>query len=204
MDSARYYIAAFIISLFPTAMAFWLIVHPFIYFWRRFRPAVIYAIVFSMMTPIMIGLMMICPTLLQWDWGFRAETSIPGVLIVFLSVVLVFIRQRYFPIKTLSGLPELDPNNHHATLVTDGIYQLIRHPRYVEFALFGFGLSLIANYPAGYVTSVLCWGLIYLVALFEERELIERWGDEYRDYCKQTPRFVPRWSAIRRIMSTSE
>ena len=204
MDSFRYGLAAFIISLFPTAMAFWLIVHPLIHFWRRFKPAKIYAIVFAMMTPLMGGLFALCPTLLQWDWGYRFDAAAIGALIFIASVVLVVIRQQYFPIKTLSGLPELDPHNHQAELVCNGIYSLIRHPRYLEFCLFGLAASFIANYPAAYACTLICWGLIYLIVIFEERELTERWGGEYVEYCRTTPRFIPRWSAVRRQLFKSE
>jgi protein-S-isoprenylcysteine O-methyltransferase Ste14 len=28
-----------------------------------------------------------------------------------------------------------------------------------------------------------------MIVLLEERELLQRYGDEYRDYCEQVPRF---------------
>jgi len=33
---------------------------------------------------------------------------------------------------------------------------------------------------------------IYAVALLEERELLARFGDEYRTYCRRVPRFIPK------------
>lgn len=204
MDFFRYGLATFIISMFPTAMAFWLIVHPFIHFWRRFHPTIIYAAVFAMMTPLLIGLYWLSPALLIWDWGYRSDVTALGMALFLLSVIIVLIRQRYFPIKTLSGLPELDPQRHKAELITHGIYRLIRHPRYLEFCLFGLAASLIANHPAAYACTLLCWGLIYVIVIFEERELRERWGEKYLKYCRTTPRFIPHWNAVRQCWFGSE
>jgi protein-S-isoprenylcysteine O-methyltransferase Ste14 len=54
------------------------------------------------------------------------------------------------------------------------------------------GVALFANYLATYVlVPVMLLGL-YLVTVIEERELVERFGNAYRDYQKQVPRFVPR------------
>ena len=78
-------------------------------------------------------------------------------------------------------------------LVTCGPYRRIRHPMYTAF--FGWATSLgfvIANgapvlFAAGFVA--------FLAARTsrEERMMLERFGDEYRDYMKSTGRFFPRW-----------
>ena len=34
--------------------------------------------------------------------------------------------------------------------------------------------------------------ILHLVVLLEERELLERFGDAYRDYAGRVPRYVPR------------
>jgi len=33
----------------------------------------------------------------------------------------------------------------------------------------------------------------YLMIVFEEQELIDRFGEEYRKYQQEVPRFIPRW-----------
>ncbi len=78
------------------------------------------------------------------------------------------------------------------TLVTTGPYQWVRHPFYVAFGLAVTADSLVtANWflaLAGAVTI----GLIVIRTTTEERYLIERCGDAYRDYMKRTGRFFPR------------
>jgi protein-S-isoprenylcysteine O-methyltransferase Ste14 len=37
---------------------------------------------------------------------------------------------------------------------------------------------------------------VYVLVWFEERELRDRFGQEYDDYCRQVPRFVPKLPAF--------
>ncbi len=79
-----------------------------------------------------------------------------------------------------------------AALVTHGPYRWVRHPLYSVAALFlpAFGL-LLANW------FILLMGMLGLILLairtpIEEAKLIEKFGDEYREYMKCTGRFIPR------------
>ncbi len=79
-----------------------------------------------------------------------------------------------------------------ATLVSHGPYHWVRHPLYSVAALFfpAFAL-LLANW------FILLMGVLGLILLslrtpIEEAKLIEKFGDEYREYMKRTGRFVPR------------
>ena len=55
-----------------------------------------------------------------------------------------------------------------------------------------FGVALVSNYLAIHLLAMLMLPLINLLARLEERELIKRFGDDYRRYAEQTPRFIPR------------
>jgi protein-S-isoprenylcysteine O-methyltransferase Ste14 len=76
-------------------------------------------------------------------------------------------------------------------LVTGGPYRVVRHPFYVAIFLIGTGLTLAtALWPAG----ILMAAVLTLLAIrtpIEERKLIERFGDGYRDYAARTARYVP-------------
>ena len=79
-----------------------------------------------------------------------------------------------------------------SVLLTAGPYALVRHPRYSTLMLGLFGVALVSNYLAIHLLAMLMLPLINLLARLEERELIKRFGDDYRRYAEQTPRFIPR------------
>jgi protein-S-isoprenylcysteine O-methyltransferase Ste14 len=81
--------------------------------------------------------------------------------------------------------------NH--TLVISGPYHLVRHPMYVAYLGFFLAGGLIsANWIVG-LFGVAIFAMLMTVRLRkEERLLIERFGAAYREYSRNTPRFLPR------------
>lgn len=77
------------------------------------------------------------------------------------------------------------------TLITTGVYRLIRHPLYgslVAFALGGF-LKRPGLLAGGLVCATILGALI--TARIEERHNLERFGEQYREYMERTKRFIP-------------
>jgi protein-S-isoprenylcysteine O-methyltransferase Ste14 len=82
--------------------------------------------------------------------------------------------------------------------ITDhAIYGVIRHPIYGAAQRIGFGLALLnGNWFALTLSLIFALGLWVWVRLVEEKELIERFGESYSEYRKQTPAFWPRLQHI--------
>ena len=79
------------------------------------------------------------------------------------------------------------------TLVTSGPYRWVRHPFYVGLVLMVFGVSVATANGLIIVLAGLLWfGFLLPRTRIEERNLIERFGDEYRDYIRRVGRFWPR------------
>ena len=83
----------------------------------------------------------------------------------------------------------------HPVLVTSGLYGLMRHPCYSFFLLalwvtpkMTIGHSLFASFLTVYV--------VFAVAMYEEPALVKEFGQEYVEYMKKTPMYVPNlpWS----------
>lgn len=78
------------------------------------------------------------------------------------------------------------------TLVKSGPYRWIRHPLYsVGFLLF-IGYSLLAANWFIALAVLIAFPILALRTVQEEARLVERFGDEYREYMQETGRYFPR------------
>jgi protein-S-isoprenylcysteine O-methyltransferase Ste14 len=86
-------------------------------------------------------------------------------------------------------------------LVTKGIYAQTRHPQYLGFLLITGGIDFL--WPT--FSTLLMWPLLvflyYRLAKEEEAKMEETFGEEYREYKKSVPRFLPNWTRIREAFS---
>ncbi|BEH15777.1 methyltransferase family protein [Marinobacter shengliensis] len=83
-------------------------------------------------------------------------------------------------------------------LATSGLYAWVRHPQYVGFALIMFGFLLqwptlltLAMFP------VLLW-MYSRLSIHEEKDIETMFGQAWRDYAANTPRFIPRFRDYRK------
>jgi protein-S-isoprenylcysteine O-methyltransferase Ste14 len=77
-------------------------------------------------------------------------------------------------------------------LVMSGVYGIVRHPIY-SGGLIGVGGFYVASGSLVVLVTVtaLYFAVIRHRLIFEERMLVEEFGDEYRDYMKKTWRLIP-------------
>jgi protein-S-isoprenylcysteine O-methyltransferase Ste14 len=82
-------------------------------------------------------------------------------------------------------------------LVTGGPYSLCRNPLYAWSMLAGIGIGLASGSVTLLAATVVVLAVLHLRAIRdEERALLERYGEAFRRYCAQVPRFLPRrWRA---------
>lgn len=76
-------------------------------------------------------------------------------------------------------------------LVTTGIYRYIRHPLYVSLILLGTGIFFKNITWITFACACINIAAITATAKTEEREMLQKFGDEYARYMKKTKMFVP-------------
>lgn len=76
-------------------------------------------------------------------------------------------------------------------LITTGVYRYIRHPMYGSLLFLCWGFFFKQPSLAGGVLAVIASGFLVVTARAEEIENIRYFGEEYREYMKQTRMFVP-------------
>jgi protein-S-isoprenylcysteine O-methyltransferase Ste14 len=194
MNAVRNYLALIWVVMLGPVPLFWLLIHPFVRFWRRVGPGWTYAVVGSLWALAMAGLFLTRHALLAMEFGTNYYLAAPGLLLMAASSWLGLVWFHRMRLTTIMGLPELAPDRHPQPLITAGVYAIIRHPRYVQLYLGLLGSALIANYLAVYLVAVLWLPGIYAMALLEEKELRDRFGLAYDEYSRRVPRFLPRLS----------
>lgn len=87
-------------------------------------------------------------------------------------------------------------------IVDSSIYSILRHPIYAGALRVGIGLALLnGNGNALVFALLLPLAFAGWVVLVEERELVRRFGQSYRDYRKRVPAFWPRWRELDRFFN---
>ena len=91
-----------------------------------------------------------------------------------------------------------------ANLVTSGPYRWIRHPFYVSFALLIVSAALLAANWLIALAGAAVFVLLDLRTPKEERRLLDRFGDDYRNYAARTGKYLPRLTADKKRTATDE
>jgi len=117
-----------------------------------------------------------------WEIPTDKIAAIIAGILIFLIGAFVYFKWEIFWDRTYKG-----------QLITDGIFQYIRHPHYTSLLIVGFGLaffffSLFALLIAVMAIPIMIWSIID-----EEKLLIKQYGIEYKKYMEKVPwRIIPK------------
>ena len=138
----------------------------------------------------------------------RSYTPIP-----FLVVMLLFARPttaslivgffiailgeliRFWGVGYAGGETRVTKRLGGSKLVTNGPYAYVRNPLYIGNMLIylGFGIMSMALFPyLQIVAGVYFFVQYYLIVTLEEEHLAKKFGEEYRRYYENVPRFIPK------------
>jgi len=76
-------------------------------------------------------------------------------------------------------------------LIRYGVYKHIRHPGYLGELLLYFSVPLFFHSLYGFLVMVFLIPFILYRIRVEEQMLIEKFGDEYRDYMRNSKKLIP-------------
>ncbi len=145
------------------------------------------------------ALMWLTVAAVTWPWRsvalYRSWYAwIPSVALFALGLFLYSTGHEWFSMDQVLGRSELEPQKHEQRLVTTGIRGRLRHPYYLahfcELLAWSIGTGLLVLYLM--LAFAFCTGLIMVRA--EDRELEQRFGEEFRVYRRRVPAFMPRLS----------
>lgn len=81
------------------------------------------------------------------------------------------------------------------TLITAGPYHWVRHPMFTTFFIISVTFALITANGLIAILCLLFGVLLPSIVKPEEQTLLEKFGDQYREFMQRTGRFLPRWRA---------
>lgn len=131
--------------------------------------------------------------LILFNYGIWFRNPFSGIQLIswfFLVLSLYFAIAGYLLLRRI-GKPREGNFENTSVLVREGLYKYIRHPLYLSLVLFGTGAMMkdpgFKQLIAGSVNLI----AIFLTARIEEKEMIARFGEEYRRYMNETKMFIP-------------
>lgn len=92
-----------------------------------------------------------------------------------------------------SGITPTSATRQKHTLVTKGPYRWIRHPLYTLGTSLFIAFGMMADNWFIILLGILAFIAMAVRTPREEANLIDKFGDEYREYMKQTGRFLPKF-----------
>lgn len=193
IDRVRYLLGVLNVIVLPPGLLVWLLIHPWARDWRRIGPTRTYLTVLPPVVAFGAVLFRVRGRLLGADLGMF--WSLISIALVLYGVV-IWLELQYWQqlsIPTLIGIPELSrPAHRKGKLLKDGVYRTVRHPRYLSAGIGVVANALVINYVGLYVLILVLLPVGFLMLTLEERELVDRFGEEYRQYQREVPQILPR------------
>jgi protein-S-isoprenylcysteine O-methyltransferase Ste14 len=192
MSTFRYILGILLVVGLPPGLTWWFVVHPFVGFWRKLgaRMTMVVMIVFFAVS--LAVLVLVRDWLLGPDLGLHWPLVGLGVGFCSVAGFIGWKRKKYLTMRILAGVPEVEAEvEKRGKLLSQGPYAVVRHPRYVEIVFATIGYAAIANYLGCWIVAILTIPVVHLIVILEERELIDRFGDAYREYAARVPRYFP-------------
>ncbi|MEN8241954.1 MAG: isoprenylcysteine carboxylmethyltransferase family protein [Chloroflexota bacterium] len=73
-----------------------------------------------------------------------------------------------------------------------GIYRRSRNPQLVGYWLMVLAIPIVWPSWYAFASVLLYWPMAHRMVLIEEQHLTAQFGEEYLEYCRQTPRYIGR------------
>lgn len=113
---------------------------------------------------------------------------------IVLSIILLGLTLIVF----VYALRHLTFRKHNKVFVKSGPYAYVRHPRYSALVFLAYpAAALLVHSFTSLASTLLVYFIFKVASLKEEANLIKLFGDEYLDYKRKTPAFIPKLKLIK-------
>ena len=77
-------------------------------------------------------------------------------------------------------------------VIRKGVFNVVRHPIYLSEIVLYFGFILLSLSIASMVVWIMAFLFLHFISRFEEKLLLDRFGEEYEQYMREVPMWIPR------------
>ena len=105
-----------------------------------------------------------------------------------------------FHFKRKGGVKKGDSYIKTTSLVTTGLYSIVRHPQYLAGIIISIALAFMSQHWVIIILVIPPIICTYFDTLNAEKKLIEKFGQEYLLYKKQVPRLYPVFGVIKLVV----
>jgi len=113
-----------------------------------------------------------------------------GAVLIALGLPVLLDSFARFAIQGLGTPAPIAPPKH---LVVTGLYRYVRNPMYVAVVSLIFGQGLLFGSVGVLEYGMVVWlGFHIFVLVYEEPTLRAKFGDEYKEFCANVRRWLPR------------
>jgi len=169
---------------------FWIPVHGLLRFFKKIG-------IFTYITPLITWLPVVGLVYLSRSWILSHRIEFPvilrgiGWIIFILGIFLQLWTLRLLGGLSIIGLPEVT-QLAESRMITSGPFSVIRHPTYASHTIMYAGVFLLSGVIAVGVITLLDLIIINAFVIpLEDRELVARLGEQYRQYKERVPAFFP-------------
>ncbi|MEW6570558.1 MAG: isoprenylcysteine carboxylmethyltransferase family protein [Nitrospirota bacterium] len=186
------FLALIILLFWPVIPLFWIPVHFAARFFKRLG---LWTYLLPLLTWIPGAYLIYAyrSHLLQLRIPLPDVLNLVGVPILFAGLLLHLWTARLLGLWGIIGVPEVFPKMKKK-LVSKGPYSVVRHPTYLAHTMIFSGVFFITEVVALGALTIGDFIIVNAVIIpLEEKELLRRFGKEYRSYQEEVPqRFFPR------------
>ena len=129
--------------------------------------------------------------LLSYKTDLHIILNILGILLLVSGTLLHIWTARLLGSTGITGLAEVS-DRYKSRFVSRGPFSVVRHPTYLAHTMMFLGVFLFTEVIATGVLTIIDLLMVHILIIpLEDRELSDRFGDEYKNYKNRTPRFFP-------------
>jgi len=77
-------------------------------------------------------------------------------------------------------------------VIKKSVFSVVRHPIYLSEIILYLGLLMLSMSLAAVVIWVIAIGFLHYISRYEEKLLLARFGEEYEQYMREVPMWIPR------------